>query len=333
MAVTQNTYTGNGSTVLFSFTFPYLQQADVKVNINDQPTTAYTFANATTIQFDTAPANGDSIRIYRDTEDSSPTATFYPGSAIRSQDLNNNFLQVLYRTQETSNYSVQDAGNFTFTGQYTFTNPVTIPTPSLNFHATTKEYVDQLAFSSTGITDGTKGDIVLSSNGTVWTVGNGTITPAKLSQAYLTSSEANSTYLTQSSAASTYQTQSGMSSYLARSGGTMTGNITFTNGQTYPKVPVNPQTQAYTLAADDAGKVVSITTGGVTIPANVFVSGDIISIYNNSNSSQTITQGSSVTLRQAASANTGNRTLAQYGVCTVLCVSSNTFVISGAGLT
>jgi hypothetical protein len=32
-------------------------------------------------------------------------------------------------------------------------------------------------------------------------------------------------------------------------------------------------------------------------------------------------------------ATTGNRTLAQRGIATVLCVTSNIFVISGAGLT
>jgi hypothetical protein len=97
-------------------------------------------------------------------------------------------------------------------------------------------------------------------------------------------------------------------------------------------VPVNNQTSAYILAASDEGKTVSITTGGVTVNANILAAGSIVSIYNNSGSSQTITQGSTVTLRQAGTANTGNRTLAQYGVCTVLCVASNTFVISGAGI-
>lgn len=97
-------------------------------------------------------------------------------------------------------------------------------------------------------------------------------------------------------------------------------------------VPVNNQTSAYILAASDEGKTVSITTGGVTVNANILAAGSIVSIYNNSGSSQTITQGATVTLRQAGTANTGNRTLAQYGVCTVLCVASNTFVISGAGI-
>ena len=98
-------------------------------------------------------------------------------------------------------------------------------------------------------------------------------------------------------------------------------------------VPVNNQTGAYVLVATDDGKTISITTGGVTVPASIFSAGSTITIYNNSGSSQTVTQGSSVTLRLAGSASTGNRTVAQYGVVTVLCVASNTFVITGSGLT
>jgi hypothetical protein len=101
----------------------------------------------------------------------------------------------------------------------------------------------------------------------------------------------------------------------------------------YTSIPQNSQTTGYTLVATDNGKHISITTGGVTVPASIFSTGDNITIYNNSGSSQTITQGASATLRQAGTANTGNRTLAQYGLCSVLCVASNTFVISGSGLT
>ena len=63
-------------------------------------------------------------------------------------------------------------------------------------------------------------------------------------------------------------------------------------------IPQNSETAAYTLVAADVGKHVSITTGGVTVPSGVFSAGDAISIYNNSASDQTITQGASVTLRQ-----------------------------------
>jgi hypothetical protein len=98
------------------------------------------------------------------------------------------------------------------------------------------------------------------------------------------------------------------------------------------QLSINNQTSAYVLIASDAGKTISITTGGVTLNSGIFSAGDNITIYNNSGSNQTITQGTSVTIRQAGTANTGSRTLAQYGVCTLLCVASNTFTISGAGL-
>lgn len=97
-------------------------------------------------------------------------------------------------------------------------------------------------------------------------------------------------------------------------------------------VPQNSQTAAYTLVVGDVGKHVNITTGGVTVPSGVFSAGDAVSIYNDSSSDQTVTQGSSVTLRLAGDGTTGNKTLAGYGLCTVLCVASNEFVIAGTGL-
>ena len=107
MAITQNNFTGNGSTVLFSFTFPYLDESHIKVSLNGSDTILYTLANATTIQMNTAPANGVAIRVYRETELVDLNSTFFAGSAIRSQDLNDNFLQSLYLTQETRDITVE----------------------------------------------------------------------------------------------------------------------------------------------------------------------------------------------------------------------------------
>lgn len=91
------------------------------------------------------------------------------------------------------------------------------------------------------------------------------------------------------------------------------------------------KTGAYVPTATDNGALINITTGGVTINTGVFSAGQNVTIYNNSGSSQTITQGSGVTMYLAGTATTGNRTLAQRGIATVLCVASNTFVCSGAG--
>ena len=98
-------------------------------------------------------------------------------------------------------------------------------------------------------------------------------------------------------------------------------------------VPINSQTGAYVLLATDSGKFISITTGGLTVNSGIFTAGQSVTIYNDSSSSQTITQGTSVTMYQVGTANTGDRTLAQRGLCTIFCVASNTFVITGGGLT
>lgn len=97
-------------------------------------------------------------------------------------------------------------------------------------------------------------------------------------------------------------------------------------------VPQNAKTSAYVLVVGDAGKHISITTGGVTVNSGIFSAGDAVTIYNNSASDQTITQGSSVTIRLAGVGTAGNKTLASYGLVTLLCIASNEFVIAGTGV-
>jgi hypothetical protein len=102
----------------------------------------------------------------------------------------------------------------------------------------------------------------------------------------------------------------------------------------YRGAPQNAQTAAYQLTLTDNGKHISITTGGVTIPANssvAFPIGATIVIYNNSGSSQSIAITTD-TLRQAGTTNTGTRTLANYGLATCIKVAATTWAISGAGL-
>ena len=120
MATIQNTYTGNNSTVDYAFTFPYLKTTDIKVSLDATDTTAYTLHNATTVRFNSAPGTGVAIRIYRKTNSDNLAATFYPGSAIKSSDLNDNYTQNLYVTQE-SEYDV-DTANATSTTANTTAN-------------------------------------------------------------------------------------------------------------------------------------------------------------------------------------------------------------------
>jgi hypothetical protein len=96
-------------------------------------------------------------------------------------------------------------------------------------------------------------------------------------------------------------------------------------------IPQESKTSAYTLALADAGKHISITTGGVTIPANgsvAFPVGTTIVLYNDSSSTQSIAITTD-TLRLAGTATTGTRTLAQRGVATCIKVASTEWVITG----
>lgn len=118
MATIENNYTGDGSTVLFSFTFPYIDSTHVKVSLDGTDTTAYSLANATTVEMDVAPANGVDVRVYRSTDDTALTATFYPGSSIRAADLNDDLEQVLFIAQETRAYAAStDASSVAQTAQ------------------------------------------------------------------------------------------------------------------------------------------------------------------------------------------------------------------------
>jgi hypothetical protein len=206
MAITQNTFTGNGSNLgPFSFTFKWLESTDIKVTVAGVLKTAGTHYNLQSLNYATktggqvlftagnAPDNGAAIVIYRQTYDADLVSTFYSGSAIRAQDLNDNFTQTLHISQETSNSAVQDVGDVTLAANYSFSNPVNGPAPTLGTHYTTKQYVDALAFSATGISDGNKGDITVSNSGTTWIVNN-------LSSTYLTVAGAATTYATKGAA-------------------------------------------------------------------------------------------------------------------------------------
>lgn len=119
-SVVEIKYKGNGTQVLFTFPFTYIDPCDVHVSLWDNDTKQYeeldrdkwSFDNATTIRFESAPPvpptadpniDGEeifNIKIWRWTDIDPLSATFYPGSAIRAQDLNDNFEQLKLAIEE-----------------------------------------------------------------------------------------------------------------------------------------------------------------------------------------------------------------------------------------
>lgn len=80
-------YAGNGSNRNFTIHFPYLDKSHVKAKIDNAPTTAFSWLTDSAIQFNTAPAAGSSIEIYRETPLNASPVDFTDGSILLERDL------------------------------------------------------------------------------------------------------------------------------------------------------------------------------------------------------------------------------------------------------
>ena len=115
MATTFVDYTGDGNATK-SFSFPSIKEADIKVDVDGVTKssgthyniTGYTTTGGGNVVFTSGniPASPASIRIRRDTDVDTAKATFTAGSSVKAGDLNNNFTQILYASQEEQNQTI-----------------------------------------------------------------------------------------------------------------------------------------------------------------------------------------------------------------------------------
>jgi hypothetical protein len=99
------------------------------------------------------------------------------------------------------------------------------------------------------------------------------------------------------------------------------------------KIPFKQESSAYTLVLADSGKAIEVQ-GDVTVPNNVFTSGDTITIINDSSSNKTISKGTGLQyMFNTADGTNANRTLGGRGMATIYFVNSTTCYISGSQLT
>ena len=120
---------------------------------------------------------------------------------------------------------------------------------------------------------------------------------------------------------------------------TSDGSATFTTVSdsigSLRRLGVNAQSGAYAFVVGDAGKIIRSAGSGaaLTLNQNIFTAGDMISVFNVGSGTNTVVQGTGVTLYNTADAATGTRTIAAKGMCTIVCTASNEFAISGSQLT
>lgn len=128
--------------------------------------------------------------------------------------------------------------------------------------------------------------------------------------------------------------------YLLKSGGTLTGFLALhadptsalhATSKQYADAltKVVPRLTSYN-SSTAPGSCVAVSAGFTL--ATGLAAGTVFSIYNDSASAITITQGSGLTLRLAGSTTTGSRTIQPRGLATIWANSTTEYVMTGAGV-
>jgi len=98
-------------------------------------------------------------------------------------------------------------------------------------------------------------------------------------------------------------------------------------------IPISGSEKAtsYTLAANDVGRLVIVTTSGsITVPNTTFGGGNVVSVYNNTSSNVVLTLSTAAAYVSGNNTNRTSLNLATRGIATVLYISSNSCVITGS---
>jgi len=94
--------------------------------------------------------------------------------------------------------------------------------------------------------------------------------------------------------------------------------------------PVGTKTGSYSLAVADVGKYVQVGSGGsITIPDATFAEGDIVSVFNNTSGTITITCSITTAYIAGTDSDKATMTLASRGVASILFISGTVCVVSG----
>jgi hypothetical protein len=94
--------------------------------------------------------------------------------------------------------------------------------------------------------------------------------------------------------------------------------------------PVGTKTSSYTLTTSDIGQYVQVGTGGsITIPDATFSEGDVVSIFNNTANSVTITCSITTAYVAGEDVDVATASLVSRGVATILFISGTVCVLTG----
>lgn len=94
-------------------------------------------------------------------------------------------------------------------------------------------------------------------------------------------------------------------------------------------IPQVTKTAAYSLQTTDNGKYISTQSGTITVPNNTFAAGNVVSVYNDSANTISLTLSTSSAFIAGTNTNRTGAALATRGVCTVLFINPSLCIVSG----
>jgi hypothetical protein len=173
---------------------------------------------------------------------------------------------------------------------------------------------------------------VVSANGFAGTVANPSTTPAITLTTSITGVlKGNGTALSAATAGTDYVAPGGALG--TPSSGTLSGcTVDGTNKVGYQNIPLSGiKTSSYTLVAGDVGKFVELgTSGTIVVPASVFTTGDVISIFNNTSASISCDCSAVTTVYKGGTdADIGSFSVTTRGVANILFITATVAVVTG----
>jgi len=178
-------------------------------------------------------------------------------------------------------------------------------------------------------------------SGTTLNYTNGTVSNLTSTSATITTLTSGSANITQFQATSAYITTLTADSFTLGAIALGSANITTLTGTSATitnildgignvrNVPSNAKTAAYTLAVTDVGKVVTTTSGTITVPNNNFAAGNIVSVYNNSTNVISITISTTTGYVAGTDTNRTGLALSARGLSTVYFINPSYCIVAG----